>query len=139
MSALVYFSSVSENTHRFVQRVDPTAQRIPLRRGEAALSMDRPYVLVTPTYGSGEPRAAVPRQVARFLNDPANRALLRGVVSSGNTNFGSAFCLAGRVIAARCGVPVLHRFELLGTSDDVRTVQHRLMALWAGLDEAVAA
>ena len=31
MSSLVYFSSASDNTHRFVQKLGLPAQRIPLR------------------------------------------------------------------------------------------------------------
>ncbi|MFG3362586.1 class Ib ribonucleoside-diphosphate reductase assembly flavoprotein NrdI [Streptomyces griseofuscus] len=37
------------------------------------------------------------------------------MISSGNTNFGADHCLAGRVIAAKCRVPELYRFELPGT------------------------
>ena len=39
---------------------------------------DRPFVLICPTYAYGEGRSAVPKQVIRFLNDPARRAALRG-------------------------------------------------------------
>lgn len=128
---LIYFSSISENTHRFVQRLHVPARRISLRpRLDGTTAAIKPYVLITPTYGGGDSKSAVPRQVATFLNDPVNRSLIRGVVSSGNTNFGSAYCLAGRVISAKCGVPQLHRFELLGTADDVSTVNNRLENLW---------
>ena len=124
---LIYFSSVSENTRRFVERLDRPAARIPLRpRIEAHLRVSRPFALVVPTYGGGEPSGAVPKQVIRFLNDPANRALLRGVITAGNTNFGEHYCLAGPVISAKCGVPELYRFELLGTQRDVEQVNSGL-------------
>lgn len=45
-----------------------------------------------------------------------------GVISSGNTNFGKAFCLAGDIIAAKLNVPHMYKFELLGTSEDVSRV-----------------
>jgi protein involved in ribonucleotide reduction len=48
--SLVYFSSVSENTHRFVQKLGIPATRIPLH---GRIEVDRPYVLVLPTYGGG--------------------------------------------------------------------------------------
>lgn len=125
---LVYFSSVSENTHRFVERLSPGAiglppVRIPLRGHDGPLEVVDPYVLVVPTYGGGSKRGAVPRQVAKFLNDPANRAGIRGVIASGNTNFGSAYCRAGPMISAKCGVPYLYAFELLGTVADVERVR----------------
>lgn len=88
--------------------------------------MTEPYILLTSTYGGGgrnERRDAVPKQVIRFLNDPENRALLRGVISSGNMNFGRTYALAGDVISEKTGVPVLHRFEILGTPEDVETVK----------------
>lgn len=121
---IVYFSSVSENTHRFVRKLGIPATRIPLRAAETPALADEPYVLILPTYGGASRKGAdVPKQVIRFLNNPDNRALLRGVVSSGNTNFGADFCRAGDVVAEKCGVPVLYRFELLGTTEDIITVK----------------
>jgi len=131
MSGLVYFSSVSENTRRFVEKLGLPATRIPLHPHRTGMPLvTEPYVLITPTYGGGERAGAVPRQVIRFLNIEANRALLRGVIASGNTNFGADYCLAGRVISAKCGVPELYRFELLGTDRDVRAVREGLRAWW---------
>lgn len=124
---LVYFSSVSENTHRFVGKLGIAAHRIPLRNQDAPLRAREPYILLTPTYGGGTMSGAVPRQVIRFLNDPDNRALIRGVISAGNTNFGSAFCIAGDIIAAKCNIPHIDRFELLGTADDVARIRERFL------------
>jgi protein involved in ribonucleotide reduction len=130
VSGLVYFSSVSGNTHRFVAKLGAPAQRIPLRAKDPALRVAEPFVLVLPTYGGGEGRSAVPKQVIRFLNDPGNRALLRGVIGAGNTNFGTAYGLAGDIVAAKCGVPHHYRFELFGTAEDVTAVQNGLETLW---------
>jgi len=127
----VFFSSVSENTRRFVARLERPAARIPLRPHlDGMLRVRRPFVLVVPTYGGGEPSRAVPKQVKAFLNDPVNRSLLRGVITAGNTNFGEEYCLAGPVISARCGVPELYRFELLGTRRDVDRVNDGLDRFW---------
>jgi protein involved in ribonucleotide reduction len=124
---IVYFSSVSENTHRFVARLGDAASapvRIPIHAGAETPSITEPYLLVMPTYGGGTRKGAdVPKQVIRFLNVPENRALLRGVISSGNTNFGADFCRAGDIVANKCGVPVLYRFELLGTTEDISAVR----------------
>ena len=129
---LVYFSSVSENTRRFVERLDRPSVRIPLRpRAEGTLHVSAPFVLVLPTYGGGEHNGAVPKQVVQFLNEPANRGLLRGVITAGNTNFGEHYCLAGPVISTKCGVPELYRFELLGTDRDVERVTRGLDRFWS--------
>ncbi|MBW3082227.1 class Ib ribonucleoside-diphosphate reductase assembly flavoprotein NrdI [Bifidobacterium sp. 6T3] len=138
IGALVYFSSVSENTARFVARCrfedeGVAVHRIPLRADEPALAVREPYVLMVPTYGGGDPRKAVPVQVKRFLNDPANRAWIRGVIAAGNTNFGEAYCAAGDIIAAKCGVPYLYRFELMGTPEDEAAVRRGVAEFLAAL------
>ena len=131
---LVYFSSISGNTARFVEKLGMRAVRIPLRSSDPALVVDEPYVLVTPTYGGGqgkgEEKGAVPRQVIRFLNDERNRRLIRGVISAGNTNFGEHFGLAGEVISRKCSVPHLYRLELFGTPEDVDRVSEGLERWW---------
>lgn len=130
MTNLIYFSSVSGNTHRFIEKLGRPAARIPLHANDDPLIADEPFVLVVPTYGGGEDSGAVPKQVIRFLNDEHNRSLLRGVITAGNTNFGEAYCIAGDIIAAKCNVPHLYRFELFGTPEDVEAVNEGLDALW---------
>ncbi|TKI05299.1 class Ib ribonucleoside-diphosphate reductase assembly flavoprotein NrdI [Martelella alba] len=121
LPALVNFSSCSENTHRFVGKLPWPAWRIPLAGGQMP-TLDRPYILITPSYGGGGDQGAVPPPVIRFLNNAVNRAWLRGVIGAGNRSFGAAFCRGSDIIARKCQVPVLHRFELLGTPEDVRQV-----------------
>lgn len=128
---LVFFSSVSENTRRFVERLERPAVRIPLwPHRDGLIRVSRPFVLVVPTYGGGERAGAVPKQVVGFLNDPTNRALIRAVITAGNTNFGENYCLAGPIISSKCHVPELHRFELLGTARDVERVRTGLTRFW---------
>lgn len=131
---LVYFSSTSGNTARFIEKLDLPARRIPLLRGDGELTVDEPFVLVTPTYGGGqgrgEEKGAVPKQVIRFLNDERNRRNIRGVISAGNTNFGDSFCVAGDIISRKCHVPHLYRLEVFGTQDDVDRVSDGLERWW---------
>lgn len=126
---LVYYSSGSGNTARFIAALGLPAQRIPVRMSDPMPRPDRPYVMICPTYADGEGRGAVPKQVIRFLNDESRRAGLRGVIGSGNRNFGHAFALAARVIADKCRVPVLYRFELAGTPTDIARVRDGLKKL----------
>lgn len=130
--AVVYFSSASGNTARFVDACCLTnyginVYRIPLHTAAAPLRVNEPYVLIMPTYGGGDVRKAVPLQVKRFLNDSQNRSWIRGVIASGNTNFGEAYGMAGDIIASKCHVPLLYRFELMGTPSDVTTVRHGII------------
>ena len=135
---VVYFSSATENTHRFVEKLGLPSARIPLRLSDEPLTVNEPYVLICPTYGgvasmSGQNTRPVPRQVIRFLNDEHNRSFIRAVVAGGNSNFGSDFGKAGDVIAAKCKVPYVYRFELLGTEEDVTICREGLLANAAAL------
>ena len=134
-SHLIFFSSTSENTARFIRKLGIDAARIPLHAREPALVATEPYVLVLPTYGGTGGEGSVPKQVIRFLNDPRNRQQLRGVIGAGNTNFGDNYCMAGDIIAAKCQVPHLYRFELMGTPEDVSRVQQGLEEFWTRLSQ----
>ncbi|MDD8023312.1 MAG: class Ib ribonucleoside-diphosphate reductase assembly flavoprotein NrdI [Paracoccaceae bacterium] len=130
MGGLVYFSSRSGNTERFVGALGLTADRIPIAHAAPMPAPRAPFVLITPTYADGQGRGAVHPQVIRFLNDPDTRAHLRGVIASGNRNFGALFALAGDVIARKCAVPVFYRFELAGTPTDIARVTEGLDRFW---------
>ena len=131
---LVYFSGVSENTHRFALKLSGVdVMRLPLKASEAALmELDRPYALLVPTYGGGKEgnQRYVPIQVVKFLNQAVNREHLQLVLGSGNINFGAEYGLAADVIATKCGVPVAFKFELLGTPEDVTKVEEGLKEFW---------
>ncbi len=128
MFPLVYFSSQSENTHRFITRLGLPARRIPLDL--SARLQQQPYILVVPSYGGSRRRGAVPRQVIHFLNDESNQRSIRGVIAAGNRNFGEAYCLAGDIIAQKCQVPLLYRFELMGTPEDIAKVKAGVTQFW---------
>lgn len=124
---LVFFSSVTENTARFIHKLDVPALRIPLKAADAAtFTVDEDYVLVTPTYGQGR----IPPQVVKFLNLEHNRVRCKGVIGSGNRNFHRDFAKAGELVSAKLQVPLLYRFELAGTPEDVTKTQEGLKNYW---------
>lgn len=129
--ALVYFSNYSNNTHKFVEKFGSNAIRIPIRPGDARnLVVADEYVLVVPTYGGGSESPAIPKAVKTFLNNPVNRDLLRGVIGTGNTNFGEHYCKAADMISAKTGVPVIARVEIMGTPEDIELIKQRLEILY---------
>lgn len=130
MGGLVYYSSESGNTHRFVGKTGLPATRIPVSPKDGPVAASVPYVLVVPTYADGDGRGAVPKGIIRFLNDPENRKLIRGVIGAGNTNFGEMYCRGAKVVSEKCQVPLLYRFELLGTDEDVLAVKTGLDRFW---------
>lgn len=130
---LVYFSSKSLNTHKFVCDLNINAQRIPLSKNEPFPQIDKPYILVTPTYGGDNGQGAVPKQVIRFLNKKNNRYLILGVIASGNKNFGKYYGFAGDVISQKCNIPLLYKFELRGTKSDRVKVEEGVTRIWQQL------
>ncbi len=134
---IVYYSSPSLNTHRFVGRLGLRAVRIPISFKEAMPPVEEPFVLICPTYADDDGSKAVPKQVIRFLNNPDHRALIQGVIGSGNRNFGEMFAVGGKIVAKKCNVPLLYRFELSGTPEDIMTVQRGVQKLWNSLTPSV--
>ena len=131
MAGLVFFSSGSGNTARFVAGLGLPALRIPITESEPMPIATTPYVLICPTYADGQGHGAVPKQVIRFLNDPARRDLIRGVIGAGNRSFGATYGLAARIIATKCHVPMLTSFELAGTATDLARVRDGLTQFWS--------
>lgn len=124
---IAYFSSVSENTKRFVEKLEIPVERIPLHWDSASpLIMQEPFVLVVPSYGAGRGTSTVPKQVVKFLNIEQNRELMVGIIGTGNTNFGSHYCRAADIISQRTGKPVLQRVEILGTEEDVKKAKENI-------------
>ncbi len=130
MGGLVYYSSESGNTHRFVGKLGLPATRIPISPKEGTPKVDIPFVIFVPTYADGEGRGAVPKGIIRFLNDPENRKHVRGVIGGGNKNFGEHYCRGAKEVARKCQVPLLYRFELLGTDEDITAVKSGLERFW---------
>lgn len=126
---IVFYSSGSGNTERFVKRLGMPAKRIPISPKDPMPKATGPIVLICPTYSDGMGRGAVPKQVIRFLNASENRAHLWGVIGAGNRSFGSTFAISGDIIAHKCGIPLLDRFELAGFDNDIARISAKLIRL----------
>lgn len=126
---IVYYSSGSEYTHRFVEKLGMPAVRLPLLTKDDTPVVNEPFVLITPTYGAGRTAGSTPRQVIKFLNVKENRDKIVGVIGSGNTNYGANFCRAAYTVSYKTQVPVLYNFEMFGTQEDVEKVKEGLEKL----------
>lgn len=139
---LVYFSGATEYTHRFVEKLELPAVRIPTRIKDAqTFTVEEPYVLIVPTYELEDVHGSkgtsyLPRQVACFLNNTENRDKLRAVIGAGNRNFYTDFAKSADTISAKTGVPILYRVELSGTEDDVTIVKAGLNTFWEAIRSA---
>ena len=82
------------------------------------LKLTRPYLLITYTDGLGD----IPAKVARFLEN--NAKFCKGVVVSGNSNFGhTAFGGAGDKIAATYHISLVRKLDLRGNQEDYEAIQ----------------
>lgn len=107
---IIYFS-LTGNCEKFLKFTKIPQEEI-IRLSDAQ-NVDYDYILITPTIGFGE----VPLKVTKFLRKYSSFA--RGVVASGNRNWGANFGLAADLINEEYGIPILMKFELLGTRQDI--------------------
>lgn len=128
---IIYFSNITRNTERFVEKMQPeTSYRIPLKiSNENLITVNTPYVLITPTYGDSERKGAVPKQVKKFLTHNNNYEKMVAVVSAGNRNFGAEYGIAGEIISKKFHIPHLHKFELSGEQEDVEKTKNMILLL----------
>ncbi len=109
---IVYYS--------FTGKVAAFAKKTGMRSIEITptLKMESDYILITSTVGFGE----IPDPVKNFLLH--NHGNMVGVSASGNRNWDKfskgMFGRAGDLIAQKYGVPLLSKFELSGTTTDVK-------------------
>lgn len=104
---VVYFSKTN-NVKRFINKTNCVNIE-----GSSELIVDEDFILLTYTTGFGE----VPLDVLKFCEK--NQKYIRGVISSGNKNWGELFGYAADLIADKYNVPILMKFELSGNSHDL--------------------
>lgn len=110
MKIIVY--SLTGNCKRFVEMCEiPEEDVIYLQ--DIDYDVDFDYILITPTFGFGE----VPATVSKFLVE--SHMYLKGVVGSGNKNWGERFANASEIISEEYDVPLLMKIELHGNKKDI--------------------
>lgn len=82
------------------------------------LMLNKPFLLITYTDGLGD----IPAKVVRFLEQ--NAKFCKGVVVSGNSNFGhTIFGGAGDKIATMYHIPLVRKLDLRGYQVDYEAIQ----------------
>lgn len=108
---LIIYDTFSGNTERFVQKLNVKNTIIRL---SPELVVNEEFVLVTYTFNFGK----VPDKTIAFLEK--NHKYLKAVASSGNRNWGDNFAKAADIISNNYNVPIIHKFELSGTNNDIK-------------------
>jgi protein involved in ribonucleotide reduction len=117
----IYYDSKTGNVERFIQKV-ALATGWMIQRVDASAPIEHPGHLVTFTTRFGE----IPETTNQFLQKYSDFIL--SVSSSGNRNWGRNFGLAADQIATKYNLPLLLKFELSGTTDDlhhfIESIEH---------------
>lgn len=102
---MIVYSSRTGNVLKIVQKLGYPYQSV-------EQPVDEPFVIFTYTDGNG----AVPSEVDDFME--RYHHLCKGVLVSGNRNWGSRFAFAGDRLAMEYHIPLGTKFDLLGVDTD---------------------
>ncbi|MDQ0513754.1 protein involved in ribonucleotide reduction [Mycoplasmoides fastidiosum] len=120
---ILVFISRTNNIKRFIQKLQHINRIIELNHQNYTIEINEPFALITYTDKLG----MVPETVEKFLEK--NYHFLKAVAASGNRNFGNNFANAANVISEKYNVPILLKFELSGTQEDVDEFQNKFLNL----------
>ncbi|KIL33803.1 MULTISPECIES: class Ib ribonucleoside-diphosphate reductase assembly flavoprotein NrdI [Bacillus subtilis group] len=112
---IITYESKTGNVRRFVkalqQELDVEAIEV---TGDTIVNQE--FIHITYTIGFGE----VPERTLNFINKNKNK--IRGVAVSGNKVWGDNYGLAGDKLSAKFHTPLLLKFELSGTKQDLQKI-----------------
>lgn len=109
----IVYASRTGNVESIVQRLN-VSQPLKIEMGNE--TVDEDFILLTYTDGYGD----IPAEVEDFLGD--NAQYLKGVIVSGDTGYGEAYCKAGDEISDQYDVPCLYKVENDGTDEDLAAI-----------------
>ncbi len=93
------------------------------------LVMNKPYILFTYTDGLGD----IPKNVVDFLNNRINQENIKGIIASGNTNFGKdLFCKVADTISISLNIPIIRKIDLRGTKEDIAIIKDQYYKIIEG-------
>ncbi|MGE7840613.1 class Ib ribonucleoside-diphosphate reductase assembly flavoprotein NrdI [Lysinibacillus sp. NPDC093712] len=83
-------------------------------------TVDSNFIIFTYTDGLGN----IPKAVDEFMIN--NYQNCKGVIASGNSNFGvNVFCASADKINEKYGIPVIHKIELRGFEKDYKFIKEQ--------------
>ena len=112
----VYYDSKTGNVQRFIDKIKKERPEWSFVKISGDMEILENGHLVTFTTNFGE----IPDTTEKFLENENNRKYIKSVSSSGNMNWGTLFGKAADNIEEKYGIPVLMKFELSGTSKEIR-------------------
>ena len=89
-----------------------------IQNGDEKVKED--VILLTYTDGYG----LVPTEVEEFVEK--NKSHIKGVIGSGDTSFGEAFCGAAVTISEELSIPLIMKIENAGTDEEIEELKKKL-------------
>lgn len=115
---LIVYDSRTGNVKRFINNLK---LNIPMIQVTDGLIVNEPFILVTYTTKIGQ----TPQTTLDFLKN--NHNYLLSVASSGNKNWGQYFAKSADNISQMYHVPILFKFELFGTPNDIENFTNKVI------------
>ena len=110
---MIVFASRTGNVRSIVSKL-----QLPNIEIHESLRITEPFLLFTYTDGLGH----VPQIVSNFMEH--NYSYCRGVIASGNSNFGhDVFCKSAHILSEQYHIPIVRKIELRGFQHDIQAIQ----------------
>lgn len=110
---MIVYTSRTGNVKYIIEKLNLPSSEI-----KEGLVIHCPYFLFTYTDGLGE----IPKHVKEFLLEEENQNNLKGIIVSGNINFGHYFCKPAELIHKTYNVPIIRKIDLRGTQEDINEI-----------------
>ncbi|KIN36727.1 MULTISPECIES: class Ib ribonucleoside-diphosphate reductase assembly flavoprotein NrdI [Bacillus] len=112
---IITYESKTGNVRRFVKALQQEFDVEAIEITDDTI-INQEFIHITYTIGFGE----VPERTLNFIKKNKNK--IRGVAVSGNKVWGDNYGLAGDKLSAKFHTPLLLKFELSGTKQDLQKI-----------------
>ncbi|MCY8282886.1 class Ib ribonucleoside-diphosphate reductase assembly flavoprotein NrdI [Bacillus inaquosorum] len=112
---IITYESKTGNVRRFVKALQRKLDIEAIEITDDTI-INQEFIHITYTIGFGE----VPERALNFIKKNKNK--IRGVAVSGNKVWGDNYGLAGDKLSAKFHTPLLLKFELSGTKQDLQKI-----------------
>ncbi|QHJ97848.1 class Ib ribonucleoside-diphosphate reductase assembly flavoprotein NrdI [Bacillus subtilis] len=112
---IITYESKTGNVRRFVKALQQEFDVEAIEITDDTI-INQEFIHITYTIGFGE----VPERTLNFIKENKNK--IRGVAVSGNKVWGGNYGLAGDKLSAKFHIPLLLKFELSGTKQDLEKI-----------------
>lgn len=119
---VIYYDSMTGNVERFVNKLRQNSNYTYIKIDNET-KINEECHLITFTTGIGK----VSYKTKIFFKNNIDKInLIKSVSSSGNMNWGPNFGLAADIISKKFNIPILIKFELSGTNNDINNFLNKI-------------